>query len=65
LFEEDLQPVNGRLSVPTEPGFGMTLSLAFRILGTFLVYRAAQKMSSEAMNLRVSSMGRTVRPTRR
>lgn len=26
LFEEDLQPVNGRLAVPTQPGFGMTLS---------------------------------------
>jgi galactonate dehydratase len=25
LFEEDLQPVEGRLSVPTKPGFGMTL----------------------------------------
>lgn len=25
LFEEDLQPVNGRLAVPTHPGFGMTL----------------------------------------
>src|SRR4051794_24379238 len=25
LFEEDLQPVNGRLAVPTKPGFGMTL----------------------------------------
>ncbi len=25
LFEEDLQPVNGRISVPTAPGFGMTL----------------------------------------
>ncbi len=26
LFEEDLQPVNGRFAVPTAPGFGMTLS---------------------------------------
>ena len=25
LFEEDLQPVNGRFAVPTRPGFGMTL----------------------------------------
>ncbi|HAV1629619.1 TPA: mandelate racemase/muconate lactonizing enzyme family protein [Enterobacter hormaechei subsp. steigerwaltii] len=25
LFEEDLQPVNGRFAVPTAPGFGMTL----------------------------------------
>ncbi|WP_043754144.1 mandelate racemase/muconate lactonizing enzyme family protein [Methylobacterium nodulans] len=25
LFEEDLQPVNGHLAVPTAPGFGMTL----------------------------------------
>lgn len=25
LFEEDLQPVNGRLAVPTTPGFGITL----------------------------------------
>lgn len=25
LFDEDLQPVNGRLAVPTAPGFGMTL----------------------------------------
>ena len=24
LFEEDLQPVNGRFAVPTAPGFGMT-----------------------------------------
>jgi L-alanine-DL-glutamate epimerase-like enolase superfamily enzyme len=26
LFEEDLQPVNGKIAVPTAPGFGMTLS---------------------------------------
>jgi L-alanine-DL-glutamate epimerase-like enolase superfamily enzyme len=26
LFEEDLQPVKGRLAIPTAPGFGMTLS---------------------------------------
>ncbi|MBP0623357.1 mandelate racemase/muconate lactonizing enzyme family protein [Cupriavidus consociatus] len=26
LFEEDLQPVDGRITVPTAPGFGMTLS---------------------------------------
>jgi galactonate dehydratase len=25
LFEEDFQPVNGRLVIPTAPGFGMTL----------------------------------------
>ncbi|MBP0623373.1 mandelate racemase/muconate lactonizing enzyme family protein [Cupriavidus consociatus] len=25
LFEEDLQPVNGKFAVPTRPGFGMTL----------------------------------------
>ena len=25
LFEQDLQPVKGKLAVPTEPGFGMTL----------------------------------------
>ncbi|MBS0465647.1 MAG: mandelate racemase/muconate lactonizing enzyme family protein [Proteobacteria bacterium] len=25
LFEEDLQPKNGKFAVPTEPGFGMTL----------------------------------------
>jgi L-alanine-DL-glutamate epimerase-like enolase superfamily enzyme len=26
LFEEDLQPVRGKLTVPTAPGFGMTLN---------------------------------------
>lgn len=26
LFEEDLQPVNGKFSIPTAPGFGMTLN---------------------------------------
>lgn len=26
LFEEDLQPANGKLAVPTGPGFGMTLT---------------------------------------
>ncbi|EMZ4017089.1 mandelate racemase/muconate lactonizing enzyme family protein, partial [Salmonella enterica] len=25
LFEEDLQPVNGKIAVPVTPGFGMTL----------------------------------------
>ncbi|WP_255467550.1 hypothetical protein [Roseomonas sp. HF4] len=26
MFEEDLQPVNGRFAIPTEPGFGITLN---------------------------------------
>lgn len=38
------------------------LSLSFRIFRTAGNYPAAQKMSSEAMNRRASSMGRMVRP---